>query len=178
MVGGVAGVFGNVASGGLFGLIGSLAGAGLKFLERKQQAVEKAAERAHELRLLEAQRAAKAEETEQDLAIAQSQGSWAGLAASQAITLPASDVPPWANAVRALYRPALTTGLVVVVYLIFLEIMSGLRGGPSALIDVMSAGELKTILAYLIHSVTFAAVTAVVWWFGDRAFTPPGLKHR
>lgn len=47
----------------------------------------------------------------------------------------------------------------------------------------LTAGYLKEAAAsrlveYTVRSIVFAASTATVWWFGDRALQPPGTKHR
>lgn len=182
IVGGIAGMGANVASGGLFGLVGSLVGVGTKYLQRRQEMAEKELERAHELKLLDAQRLARAEETEGELAVADSKGSWEGLQASFATTIPASEVPRWVNGLRSMFRPFLTIALVVVVYLIFRDLLAAITGATGAdgstLAVIFTEAEAKVALIYIIHSITFAAVTAIVWWFGDRAMAPPGAKNR
>ena len=54
--------------------------------------------------------------------------------------------------VRALVRPALTLGL---------------GGFLCTAFFAMSPGDIDR--AYVADSLVFAAVTAIVWWFGDRA---------
>jgi len=56
------------------------------------------------------------------------------------------------DAARALVRPLLTLGLSVVLAAAFFSM------APS-----------DTARGYVIDSLVFAAVTAIVWWFGDRA---------
>ena len=58
----------------------------------------------------------------------------------------------WVNAVRALVRPALTLGL---------------GGFLCAAFFALPAGDAGR--AEVSESLVFAAVTAIVWWFGDRA---------
>ena len=36
----------------------------------------------------------------------------------------------------------------------------------------------RSCMLTVIYSMVFAASTAVVWWFGDRAFTPPSMRGR
>jgi hypothetical protein len=58
------------------------------------------------------------------------------------------------DAARALVRPLLTLGLSAVLAAAFFSMAPG-----------------DTARSYVIDSLVFAAVTAIVWWFGDRA--PP-----
>lgn len=102
--------------------------------------------------LLKLQMQAKAAETEQEIHIAESQGSWSGLSASLSAEGAVGSSYPWVNAVRALVRPALTLGLTT-----FL----------SAAFFAMAPGDIDR--AYVADSLVFAAVTSIVWWFGDRA---------
>jgi hypothetical protein len=102
--------------------------------------------------LLKLQMQAKAAETEQEIHIAESQGSWNGLSASLTAEGALGSSYPWVNAVRALVRPALTLGLAT-----FL----------SAAFFAMAPGDIDR--AYVADSLVFAAVTSIVWWFGDRA---------
>lgn len=176
----------SIASGGLFGLLGSLVGVGAKWLqERQRQAWERqrqAWERQkwdHETRMLELQMQARAAETEQELAIVSQQGAWDGLGASQRADAGLTgSVHTWVNDVRALFRPVLTTGLVVLVYLLFRDLLAALGDGGSILGAVLAEAEVKDVIRYIVFSMVFAASTAIVWWFGDRAFAPPGMKSR
>jgi hypothetical protein len=102
--------------------------------------------------LLKLQMQAKAAETEQEIHIAESQGSWSGLNASLTAEGALQSSYPWVNAVRSLVRPALTLGLAT-----FL----------SAAFFAMAPGDIDR--AYVADSLVFAAVTSIVWWFGDRA---------
>jgi hypothetical protein len=95
---------------------------------------------------------AHAAETEQEIRVAESQGSWGGLAASVTADGQGGASYPWVNAVRALVRPTLTLGLT---------------GFLAAAFFAMAPGDVDR--AYVSDSLVFAAVTAIVWWFGDRA---------
>lgn len=105
-------------------------------------------------------------------------GSWDGLQASINADAATVDTYKWVNAIKSLYRPFITTVLVVLVYQLFCDIVAGLGGTESVLSDIFTGQELKEIMRYIVYSVVFSASTAVTWWFSERAFQPPGLKNR
>jgi hypothetical protein len=76
--------------------------------------------------------------------------------------------------VKDLFRPVLTAGLFVLSYVIFLDVIR--RNGVLA--HVLSPDEALELIKYIVYSVVFSATTSGVWWFGDRAFSPPGMKNR
>ncbi|HLJ52231.1 MAG TPA: hypothetical protein VKT24_02525 [Rhizomicrobium sp.] len=152
IVGDLLGTGASALTGGLFGLAGNIATKVFGYFEAKQAFTEKVAEWGHETDLLKLQMQAKAAETEQEIHIAESQGSWSGLSASLTTEGALTSSYPWVNAVRALVRPALTLGLTA-----FL----------SAAFFAMAPGDIDR--AYVADSLVFAAVTSIVWWFGDRA---------
>lgn len=142
----------SAVSGGLLGLLGNIATKTLTFFEAKQELVLKQAEWQHEIDLLKLQMQEKTQETEQEIAITSAQGAWTGLTAS--INAEGA-LPPsyaWVNAVRALVRPALTLGL---------------GGFLACAFFALAPGDATR--AYVADSLVFAAVTSIVWWFGDRA---------
>lgn len=104
----VLGIAASAAGGGLFGLLGTALGRVAGFFEARQTMAHEERRWVHESQLLELQQAAAAQETEAELAIAQSEGSWAGLQASLAAEASIGASYPWVNAVRALTRPVLT----------------------------------------------------------------------
>lgn len=152
ILGDILGTGASAVSGGLFGLVGNIATKVFGYFEAKQAFVQKQAEWSHETDLLKLQMQARAAETEQEIHIAESQGSWSGLTASVTAEGGIPAAYPWVNAVRALVRPALTLGL------------SGFLG---AAFFVLDPGDIDR--AYVADSLVFAAVTSIVWWFGDRA---------
>jgi len=174
-LGDLLGLGANVASGGLFGLLGSLIGVGAKWLQAKQAAKAKISEWQHEIKLLELQMEAGDRETENELAISRSEGSWKGLSDSyhNNAIIPASAVPAWANAIRSLFRPFLTISLWI---LVVIELSWMLNGTLEVWIS--DAKQFGITINYIIDSTVFSAATATTWWFGDRAFTPPGQKAR
>lgn len=176
---GVAGLAASTVLGGITGLLGSLVNRGFGLLElrekRKDRQLEIAhAERAwgHEKALHELQMRARAAETEQELLVAEqalatahAQGSWAGLTASIDADARAGDSYRWVAAVRALVRPALTVLLWLMVLLLF----AMARAGE---LPVETAAE---VVETVIQAATYGAVTALAWWFGDRA---PGRPQK
>jgi hypothetical protein len=105
-----------------------------------------------ELDLQKLQIQAKAAETEQEIRLAASQGSWSGLTSSITAEGAIGATYPWVNAARALVRPTLTIGLTTFLACAFFA---------------MAPGDIDR--AYVADSLVFAAVTSIVWWFGDRA---------
>jgi hypothetical protein len=142
-------------TGGLFGLLGNVASKVLGIFETREAFAQKKEEWGHEERLLDMQMKAKAAETEQELAVTAASGSWTGLGESLKAEAAIGTTYPWVNAVRALVRPALTLGL----------------GGFLCAAFFATSGAVRSEIS---DSLVFAAVTAVVWWFGDRA---PAKKH-
>lgn len=142
----------SAVSGGLFGLIGNIATKTFGYFEAKQAFTQKQAEWTHETELLRLQMQAKAAETEQNIHVAESQGSWSGLTSSVAAEGGITPSYAWVNAVRALVRPVLTVGLTTFLSIAFFT---------------LAPGDLDR--AYVADSLVFVAVTSIVWWFGDRA---------
>lgn len=142
--------------GGVFGLLGNVAAKVFGFYEARQTFAQKREEWTHEERLLDLQAKARAAETEQQLAITASSGSWSGLAESLKAETAIGPAYVWVNAVRALVRPTLTIGL---------------GGFLCAAFFALPPGDATR--AEVSNSLIFAAVTALTWWFGDRA---PGKR--
>lgn len=142
----------SALSGGLFGLVGNAVTKVAGYFEAEQAFKQKQAEWSHETDLLKLQMQAKAAETENEMQLAAASGSWTGLASSVSAETSIGATYPWVNAVRALVRPALTFGLAAFLASAFF---------------VMTPGDIDR--AYVADSLVFAAVTAIVWWFGDRA---------
>ena len=152
VLGTLVGTGASALGGGLFGLVGNVASKIIGIFEAKQQFAQKKEEWGHEERLLDMQVKAKAAETEQELAVTAASGSWSGLGESLKAETAIGSTYPWVNAVRALVRPALTLGLASFLCAAFFA---------------LSPGDIDR--AYVADSLVFAAVTAIVWWFGDRA---------
>ncbi len=145
-------LFDSALGGGLFGLLGNVAAKVIGLFESRQTFAQKKEEWSHEERLLDLQMKARAAETEQELAVTAASGSWSGLAESLKSETAIGASYAWVNAVRAMVRPALTLGLGGFLCAAFFAVPAG-DAARSAISD----------------SLVFAAVTAIVWWFGDRA---------
>lgn len=180
IIGSVANVGTSAVSGGIFGIAGSLFGGVFKYFQTKQQQKFEQQKWAHELDLQKLELQRNREEDEHELAVIAQQGTWAGL--DQSIkadaTSTAAETYRWSKAIKELYRPFFTTAIFVFVYFIFEDLLAIVQGKDAALSVVFSPGEAKEVLFYIVNSVTFTASTAGVWWFGDRAFAPPGMKNR
>lgn len=83
---------------------------------------------------------------------------------------------PWANNVKIVYRPFLTTLLLVIASIMFVMFMSALEAKAHALNQVFSGNEMKEIVRYMIYTVFYTASTAAMWWFCDRALSPNFAK--
>lgn len=138
-------------TGGLFGLLGNAASKVIGIFETREAFAQKKEEWSHDERLLDMQTKAKSAENAAALAATAASGSWAGLSESLKAETAVTASYPWVNAVRALVRPVLTLGLCGFLSAAFFALPSG---------DA-ARSEITT-------SLVFAAVTAVVWWFGDR----------
>jgi len=172
------GIGASVASGGIFGLFGSIVGVvGKYFQERQRQAWEEK-KMGHELKLLGMQMSAQVAENEQELAIVTQEGSWTGLRESLAASRSVSTTHKWVNDARSLFRLVLTTGLIAVVVIFFAAILSAMENMDSNLLQFFTQSELAEMVRYIVYSMVFSAATATVWWFGDRALTPPNMKAR
>lgn len=171
-LGDLIGAAGSVAGGGIFGIFGSVAGQVSKYFAKKQEQAFQMKQWDYERSLLKLNMEAKQQETEQELAIVSQQGSWNGISASIQADSVLTPVSTWARDVKSLFRPFLTTVLWVLAAWVFYKIIKGATDG------VFTPEEIKELIKYMVYSLFFAASTATVWWFGDRALTPPDLKNR
>lgn len=146
----VAGLAASAAGGGVFGLVGTALGRLAGFFEVRQKQQHERERWAHERRLIELQQAARAEETEAELALAETSGRWAGLKASMEAEAAIGESYPFVTAVRGLTRPVLTLALWGIATGIWLG------AGPAE-------------RAAITDTATFAATAATLWWFGDRS---------
>ena len=140
----------DAAAGGLFGLIGTALGRVAGFFERKQRMEHERQQWDHELKLHELTMQARAQETEQDIALAAQAGSWAGLEASILADAAIGEASRWVINILRLVRPVLTLLLWGITGAIFLATQDG----------------------SIVEASVFAATAATLWWFGDRAPKP------
>lgn len=172
-IGEVLGFGASVASGGLFGLVGSVFSWWAKSQEAKAKLEQQRAQWQHDERLFVLQMRAKSQE-----------GSWTGLSASlqDEEALNKQENYKWVVAVKALFRPFLTTFLWVLVVVEAHYLMTGQMDQAIKRIaegsSLFSLADLQKIASYIVYGTVFSAMTATVWWFGERALMPADLKNR
>lgn len=155
----------HAAGGGIFGLFGTLAGRVAGIFESKQKMAHELKTRefderaeirelealsmdhAHEKDLQRLNMEAGARETESELALIASKGSWGGLNKSMDHDNATGLAAQWVINVLRLVRPLLTLLLWIITAWIFS----------------------KTQSEGIAEAAVFAATAATLWWFGDRA---------
>jgi len=175
------GVGASVASGGIFGAIGAVVGAISKSINASQEHKRKLELLDWDLKMFNRQQAADQAETEREIAVASAQGAWEGLNTSiRADNALAKHTGEFVNGVKSLFRPFLTLSLTGSTVWIFYLIWSDFANATSDsnLTLLFTETEIKELLKYMVYSQCFATMTAIVWWFGDRALAPPGMKNR
>ncbi|MGA9658223.1 MAG: hypothetical protein WBQ60_03890 [Asticcacaulis sp.] len=167
---------GSGALGGLFGALGSGLGRLVGIFEMREKRQDRTLEMAHEkdlwgheTELQNLQMKAHTEETENELklgvqALEKSgiEGSWSGLRASIDAEAKIGPSYLWVEAIRALVRPTLTVLIWLIFAILFFEAMA-------SELPVATSDE---VVMTFVNAVTFAASTALAWWFGDRGPKP------
>jgi len=108
-------------------------------------------------------------ETENELAITQTQGSYTGLSESLKADAAIGPTHMIVNDIKALFRPFLTLSLWGMATYVFIRVVEN----PT---DALTPEEVIALIRYMVYSVFFCASTATTWWFGDRALSPPRLN--
>lgn len=175
---GISGAALSTAGGGVFGFIGSAVGSVVKYFQVRQQQKFEEKKWKHELKLIEIEQSRAREEDSHELAVISQQGTWSGLGTSIQSEIAIGETYKWVNAVRALFRPMLTLGLIFVLYYMYNNLSITLRMANPAFDNIFSGQKAGELMTYIVNSTVFSASTSVVWWFGDRAFSPPGGKNR
>jgi uncharacterized membrane protein YraQ (UPF0718 family) len=153
-------------------LFGSVVGVVGKYFQEKQRQKWEVKKHDMEVEMQRLQMEARAEETEQEIQLASAQGAWQGLQESYGLNIAKGEVSQWVNNVRSLFRPFLTIMLWIVAIVVIWLLVSGLIAG------YIKEDTVAELIEYSVRSLIFAASTATVWWFGDRALSPPNAKHR
>lgn len=166
----------SVGSGGLFGLLGSIVGVAAKYLQKRQELKEHNLDRQHELELIRLQMKSRNQETENELEIVKQEADMIQRSSSYRMPIVTSNVHTWVNDIRALFRPFLTVSLNGAAVFILIYLMSNMEGELAQMLT--SDNPVAELVTYMVHSLFFVASTATVWWFGDRALTPPSLKNK
>lgn len=159
-------IFGMVLSGGATGLFGTLISLGAGYLKQRAEQVEKAAERAHELALLDLQMKKGDKETENELAIIQAQAEGAGFQMAYRHDM-SIKAPGWVDAIRSLMRPGLTLLLLGLTVWIWLSMQHGSMDRVLVLVKTAEGGT--DLYGFIVLSIVYLNTTAIAFWFGDRA---------
>lgn len=173
---GVAGAGLSAATGGIVGFVGSCISA---FAQHKQREQEQRFQREkwdYELKMIDAQSKLRETETENELKIVSTQGSWAGLTSAIQADGALPSAGKFVDGVRGLFRPILTIMLIGVFVWMFNKIMDGLSGDRSTFYNALGPIIAKEIVVYMVYSITFTVTAAALFWFGERAFRPKGVR--
>ena len=145
------GLITSVLTGGATGLIGSLLSKGIGIFEAGQKRKDRQLEYEQELKLLDRQAALKTAETENELAIVHAETSASLREASYSHDNSMGRPHRWVTSCLRLVRPILTSGLMVIVLVIYMTTND----------FAMKAG--------IIESVLYVFSSSTTWWFGDRS---------
>ena len=163
----------SVGSGGIFGVLGSAFGAWMKNKERAQKAIEQDRERLHQKEMFQLNLDAK------------NQGaSWDALNVTHQTEVALNGQPnyQWVVAIKTLFRPFLTIALWVMVgWQVNMLVGGQITTITASLLDSQSLfnpTEIVELFKYVLYSTVFAASTATMWWFGERALSMPESKNR
>ena len=177
----IIGLIGSFAGGGIFGTILSLVGSFVKMRaeaakqDREHKYRMEEWEKEKEMRKLEMEKG-KAE-TENELSIARADASIRGMESSYRDQVAAGrGGDGFADMVRKLYRPILTTILVFCFVWVLADLLELLRGQEAALSAAFTPKDAGELVKYMIYTLAFSTSTAVLWWYGERAFLPKHLK--
>lgn len=163
----------SIGSGGIFGVLGAAFGSWMKNKERQQKAVEQDKEREFQKDIIKL----KMESSIND-------SSWEAMNTTHQSEVSLNGQPnyKWVVAAKTLFRPFLTLTLWVLVIFELRMIMDGtLTEYASLAVDqqaIFSISEIVEIIKYVLYSTVFAASTATMWWFGERALSMPEQKNR
>ena len=167
---------GGVASGGLLSLVtAGVRGIG-RYVQRRQELQARREEWEREERLEQLRQQGVAQEAENEYRLTQTAGSWTGLEASYRGLVPAGAVSGWVNNLRALFRPVLTLVMLGLVGWFFHSLLGNLNGDNPAIAVAFTPDEAGAMVRSIVDAVVYTAMTAVAWWFGDRALQAKGGK--
>ncbi len=159
----------SAGSGGIFGSLMALGSAWVKGRQIKSQHIIDMEMRRFELSIAK-------EGHIQDIERIRQQASGDGLLASLQADAAVQNISPWAANIKAVFRPFLTTVLIVMATLIVLQLLDAYTGTENMANTLFDADEIVGMLRYAVYSLVFATTTAIAWWFGERGLTPPRYK--
>jgi len=170
----------GLLTAGSGGLVGGALGFITNWFKAKEDAEKLQATRDFEVlkweredRLFELEMQRDSQDHEQEVEIVQQQGSWKSLGESvRAESTQGQVTYPWVVAIIKLYRPTLTTILILLAGYVFHVLTH------QGLSEFLTPSEAAELVVYVVQSIIFAATTAASWWFADRALTPPHRKDR
>lgn len=168
----------DVGTGGVVtGVFGGLIGGVAKYFQEKQRQAWEEKKWSHDKEM--AKMNIKADSDKLAATISADAARADKTALSQSIQADASlsniNTPPWALAVKVVFRPFLTTILIVVYAMMYYLLLEALKVG-GALTTIFDPNEMGEILKYMIYTMVFTTSTAATWWFCDRAITPSFAK--
>lgn len=156
----------SAGSGGILGIAGSLVSGFFKGKQKKAENAFKQLEWDQEARMMELNMKADQVETENELELARSQGSYTGLEQSLRAEAAIGPTHMIVSDLKALFRPFLTLSLWGMAAYVFIKVVQNPSG-------ILTEAEVLELIRYMVYSVFFCASTATTWWFGDRALQPP-----
>jgi hypothetical protein len=141
---------GTVLTGGITGVVGSVIGKAFSFLDSWQEEKKANNEHGRTLELLELQNKLGAEESEREMAIAQSKIDADSRMASYSHDSMVGASSVWVADLLRLVRPVLTFSLIILVGILYFKAVPEGRATIEA-------------------SVIYLCSSSCLWWFGDRA---------
>ena len=170
----LSGLLASVLSGSGVGLLGSVLGKVTQWFQKKEDHKLLIEQKKLDIELLE--RSSKL-----GIDLEKSKGSWNALQTSlESDYRMAEYTPSWANALKALYRPVLTTLLVCLSFVIYLDLLNALTviNSDSALYQILGKESATEIIQYVVYTIVYCASVAVTWWFADRSMKPPSISKK
>lgn len=158
-------ILGAVFTGGATGIFGSVLGIVQGIITHRQQMEVRrldmqaaTADREHEVELHRLNQQARAQETEAELSIVSQRGSFEGLRAAIEHDQSLTGASPWVRDLRSAFRPCFTVFLWVVTFTILCILLWFWRNAT-----------VWDLINYIVVSIVYTAMTAGLWFFGERA---------
>jgi len=168
----------TISGGGVVGVAGGLISSWFKSRQQKQEIEEKRSDQEFELKKIKLQSELKVGE-ETELTKVKSDADTQSKSYEALKESVGGNVTSFVAAARSLFRLVLTTGLVILVYMIFTDLLAAMKLSESSLLaKAFKPAEMGDLIKYIVNTIVFCTSTAVTWWFAERGFMPPGMKHR
>lgn len=167
-----------VVSGGATGILGTALGMFSKWMQARTERQAKEAEYAHVERMHHLNMESRKLDHANEVALAELRNAGEARLASYQHDSGYGQTYKWVAAVLRLVRPVLTIGLLYLCWRMFNALLVG--AGEIApgieIADALTSADRSELVRYVVFNLTYAAVTALIWWFGGRDTTPPGRK--